>query len=129
MAREYSDPGIAPLASKVVGQGVPGQVAPRAPIPTVAPDEGPINMDPAATQPSVYIPGASRHEVIHIDEGAADTVKDYPVGTGTWQSRSHGGHVPQADGPDGTSGTSKPMSHPAIATVSTSSSGEDITHA
>lgn len=111
--REYSDPDIAPLASQVVGQGIPGQIAPRAPIKPTAPDDGPLKgtsmlgksignatMSSAGSpgaQPSVYIPGASRHELVHVDEGRADTVKDYPVGIGAWQSRSHTGTASSED--------------------------------
>lgn len=93
--REYSDPGLAPLASQAAMRGQAGVVAPRGPIKPTAPDEGPIDMNPIPSQPSVYIPGASRHELIHCDPGADDQVINYAVGIGSWQSRSHSGEVSQ----------------------------------
>lgn len=128
MARELSDPDIASAASSIVMRGQPGQIAPRGPIKPTAPDEGPLmnpstNMVPttpsttATGSPQMYIPGGSMHEVIHMDPGQDDRVIDYPVGTGAWQSRAHDGHVPPADGPDGTTGSSKPVNVPAVPTT------------
>jgi hypothetical protein len=138
MAREASDPGISGPASQIVMRGNPPMVPPRGPIPGIAPDEGPIMMPPMskpmsggpsapgaggpqAPSASMYIPGASTHEVVRMDPGANDQVIDYPVGTGSWQSRSHAGAVPPSDGPSSTPGASKPVNIPATPTTSTSS--------
>lgn len=108
MAREYSDPDLAGMASKVVMRGAPPVVPPRGPIKPTAPDEGPLpNMTPSTnmigTTPTpsssaqMYIPGGSYHEVVRVNEGAKDQTIDYPIGTGAWQSRSHTGEAPCHD--------------------------------
>lgn len=50
-----------------------------------------------ASSAQMYIPGGSYHEVVRVNEGAKDTVHDYPIGTGAWQSRSHSGEVSPSD--------------------------------
>lgn len=78
------------MQSPMTGSPIVGQGVPAGPMPSGgggAPNFSSI----------MNIPGMSPHEVCHTDEGAADTVERYPVGTGSWQSRSHSGEVSHED--------------------------------